>query len=168
MKRPAVSRGTKPFRSGTNGFGGGFPREFLPWVRKMGWLNRNENIVWLCAGGVDQPGFKVDIRPEAEPDLVADASDTKLESDRFDYAIIDPPYSRDLAKKLYGTAAFYHSINAFVSEAVRITKPGGNIITLSYEPPKIPAGCDLLAVWGVYQFPLPNYMRCFCVFRKSA
>src|SRR5581483_7736987 len=136
MKRPAVSRGTKPFGSGTNGFGGGFPRQFLPWVRKMGWLDGSQNIAWLCAGGVKEPGFRVDIRAETKPDLVADAAATGLQSDRFDYAIIDPPYSRDLAKKLYGTESFYHSINLFIDEAVRITKPGGRVITLSYECPK--------------------------------
>jgi|SRR5581483_6126563 len=167
MKRPAVSRGTKPFGSGTNGFGGGFPRQFLPWVRKMGWLDGSQNIAWLCAGGVKEPGFRVDIRAETKPDLVADAAATGLQSDRFDYAIIDPPYSRDLAKKLYGTESFYHSINLFIDEAVRITKPGGRVITLSYECPKIPKGCDLLAVWGVYQVPLCSYMRCFCVFQKK-
>jgi hypothetical protein len=167
VKRPSISRGTKPFGAGTNGFGGGFPRQFLPWVRKMGWLNGSENICWLCSGGVKEPGLKVDIREETGPNLVADAADTKLEGNRFDYSIIDPPYSRELAKKLYGTADVYYSINIFVEEAVRITKPGGNIITLSYEPPKIPKGCDLLAVWGIYQIPLPNYMRCFCVFRKQ-
>jgi hypothetical protein len=166
-KRPNVSRGTKPFVSGTNGFGGGFPRQFLPWVRKMGWLELGEkNVCWLCSGGIDQPGFKVDIRAEANPDLVCDASKTTLPPNKFKCVIIDPPYSRELAKKLYGTPEFYHSINAFLDEGARIARPGGNIITLSYECPKIPEGCDLLAVWGVYQVPLISWMRCFCVFRK--
>jgi hypothetical protein len=162
-----ISRGTKPFSAGTNGFGGGFPRQFLPWVRKMGWLNGSENICWLCSGGVKEPGVRVDIRPETNPTLVADAKATGLDPDQFDYTVIDPPYSRELAHKLYGTADYYNSINVFLDEAVRITKPGGNIITLSYECPKIPKGCDILAVWGVYQIPLTNYMRCFCVFRKQ-
>ena len=90
----------------------------------MGWLNGTENICWLCSGGVKEPGLKVDIREETGPNLVADAADTKLEGNRFDYSIIDPPYSRELVK------------------------PGGSIITLSYETPKIPRGCDLLAVCG--------------------
>jgi hypothetical protein len=165
VKRPKVSRGTIPFPSGTNGFAGGFPRRFLPWVRKMGWLGA-DNVCWLCSGGVTEPGFKVDVRTELKPDLVVDGSNTGLPPNKFDYVVIDPPYSRELTAKLYGTEWCYRSINAFVDEAARITRPGGNILTLSYEPPKIPAGCDLLAVWGVYQFPLPNYMRCFCVFRK--
>jgi hypothetical protein len=167
MKRPKVSRGTKPFPSGTNGFTGGFPRGFLLWLRAEGWLGL-ENICWLCSGGVKEPGFKVDVRAETKPDLVSDATKTNLPPNQFDYTVIDPPYSRELAKKLYGTEKFYSPINEFVEEAVRITRPGGNIITLSYEPPRIPDGCDLLAVWGVYQFPLPNYMRCLCVFRKRA
>lgn len=167
LRKIQISRGTKPFGAGTNGFGGGFPRQFLPWVREMGWLNCSENICWLCSGGVKEPGLRVDIRPETNPDLVSDATATGLEADRFDYTVIDPPYSRDLAKKLYGTADFYHSINVFLGEAVRITKPGGNIVTLSYECPKIPKGCNILAVWGVYQIPLTSYMRCFCVFQKQ-
>jgi hypothetical protein len=163
-----ISRGTKPFGSGTNGFGGGFPRQFLPWIRKMGWFDYSENVCWLCSGGVKEAGFKVDIRPETNPDLTADASATGLPADKFDYVVIDPPYSRELAKKLYGTADFYHSINVFLDEAVRITSPGGKIITLSYECPKIPKDCHLLAVWGVYQIPLTNFMRCFCVFQKAS
>lgn len=168
MKRPPVSRGTKPFGSGTNGFGGGFPRQFLPWVRKMGWLGESthENTCWLCSGGIEEAGVRVDIRAETQPTIVADATKTELVSNVFEYVVIDPPYSRELAKKLYGTADYYHSINKFIDEAVRIAAPGGNIITLSYECPKIPAGCDMLAVWGVYQIPLLSYMRCFCVFRK--
>jgi hypothetical protein len=166
MKKLTISRGTKPFGAGTNGFGGGFPRQFLPWVRKMGWIDGSENICWLCSGGVNEPGFKVDIRAECKPDLVRDASSTGLDANQFDYAVIDPPYSRELAKKLYGTEECYHSINVFLDEAVRITRPGGKIITLSYECPKIPRRCDLLAVWGVYQIPLTNFMRCFCVFEK--
>jgi hypothetical protein len=166
VKRPNISRGTKPFGAGTNGFGGGFPRQFLPWVRKKGWLGESENVCWLCSGGVIEPGFKVDIRPETKPDLVCDAAATALPPNKFDYTVIDPPYSRELAKKLYGTEDSYHTISLFISEAVRITRPGGNIITLSYETPGIPAGCDLIAVWGVYQVPLRNFMRCFCVLRK--
>lgn len=168
LRKIQISRGTKPFGAATNGFGGGFPRQFLPWVREMGWLNGSENICWLCSGGVKEPGVRVDIRPETNPDVVRDATDTGLESNRFDFAVIDPPYSKELAKKLYGTAEFYYSINVFLDEAVRITRPGGNIITLSYECPKIPKGCAILAVWGVYQIPLISYMRCFCVFQKKS
>lgn len=165
--KPEISRGTRPMGAGTNGFGGGFPRQFMPWVKKMGWFMEGGKTCYLCSGGVTDEGFKVDIRPELKPDLVADAAHTGLSAEQFDTVIIDPPYSLELAKKLYKTEAHYHSINVFLDEGARLAKKGGLIISLSYECPKIPKGTDLIAVWGVYQIPLTSYMRCFCVFKKK-
>jgi len=160
-----VSRGTKALGADTNGFGGGFPRQFIPWVKKMGWYPDGE-VCWLCSGGITEPGFKVDIRPETRPDLVADATQTGLEANRFDAVFIDPPYSAELAAKLYGTKAYYHSINKFLEEGIRICKPGGLIVSLSYEVCKAFKDAEFLAVWGLYTVPSCSSMRCFIVLRK--
>lgn len=161
-----VSRGTKCFsRFHGSDCDGAFPKNFLKFVQKQGWWG--ESRCHLCAGLVDDAaGFKVDIRPETYPDLVADATDTGLDENRFDAVIIDPPYSKELAQSLYKTGDKFYSINKFAKEACRICKPEGLIITLSYEVPARIKGSDLIACWGIYTIPMPSYMRCLSVWKK--
>lgn len=166
-----ISRGTKCFSAfhGTD-LQGAFPKGFLAWLAQMGWIGNDTRFVetcHLCSGRVtDSSTFRVDIRPEMEPDLVADATDTGLPENSYRFVVIDPPYSKDLAAKLYGTGEHFKSINAFVKEGTRIAKPDGFVVSLSYEIPKIPKGCDLIAVWGIYTVPHTSFMRCLAVFRK--
>ena len=121
----------------------------------------------LCAVLVDDPdSARVDVRPETNPTHCEDASRTSIESESFDWIIIDPPYTKDLAREYYGTADTYHGINAFTKEAERICKPEGLILTLSYEIPKRIPNCNFTAVVGVYTVPFTGYMRCFTVSRK--
>jgi hypothetical protein len=109
---------------------GAFPKGFMEWITEMGWLL--DNRCYLCAGLVEDPeAFKVDVRSEVNPDLVADATNTELPDNHFDCVIVDPPYSKDLAKKLYKTEKYYYDINKFAKEAARICKPGGHVITYS-------------------------------------
>jgi hypothetical protein len=162
-----VFRTTKCF--GVNGQGkikGAFPKGFLPWIQEMGWWG--ENRCYLCAGMVDDPAAaRVDVRPEVNPTHCEDATKTSLPDGSFDWIIIDPPYSRDLAREYYGTSDHYHGINAFTKEASRLCSPGGLILTLTYEIPKRIPSCDFLAVVGVYTVPFTGYMRCFTVSRKA-
>jgi hypothetical protein len=163
-----VSRGTKCFGAYANNkngyYFGRFPNGFLSWLKRQEWLYGDR--CHLCSGMVEDDGaFRVDIRPETNPDLVADASNTELPDNRFDTVVLDPPYSRELAKN-YGTEKYYKGINAFTKEAARITKQGGLIITLSYEIPKRIPGCEFIAVWGIYTVPSCSYMRCLTVSRK--
>jgi hypothetical protein len=165
--KPDVYRTTKCFTVGTNGYPGGYPRGYLKWLQEMGWWG--ERRIHLCAGGVkkqDPEGFTVDIKPESGADLIADAADTHLEAESFDCALIDPPYNRELADKLYGTGDAWKSINAFAREGARLVVPGGFVITLSYEVPKQIAGCTIVAVCGIYQIINTCNMRCLTVFRK--
>ncbi len=162
-----IYRTTKCF--GVNGQGlckGSFPKGFLDWIRKQGWYG--DKRCYLCAGKVkDDSAIKVDIRPEVNPTLCEDATDTSLKSNSFDWVMIDPPYTRILAKNYYDTEKHYHGINAFTKEAERICKPNGLILTLSYEIPKRIKGCDFVAVVGVYTVPFTGYMRCFTVSKKK-
>lgn len=162
-----ISRGTKCFSAfhGTDTIGA-YPKGFLKWLLMQKWVDGSR--CHLCSGRVqDEGSFRVDIRPEMEPDLIADARETGLESERFDSVLIDPPYSKELAQKLYGTAEVWSSINAFVKEAMRIVRVGGTVVTLTYEIPKIPKNAELLAVWGIYTMPHTTMMRCLAVFRKT-
>ncbi len=124
--------------------------------------------VYLCSGPVgDNQAIRVDVRPEVNPTHIEDARNTSLENESADFVLIDPPYTKDLADKYYGTKKDYHGINVFTKEAARIVKPGGLILTLTYEIPKRIPGCDFIAVCGVYTVPMTGYMRCFTVSRKT-
>ena len=166
-KMSNVFRTTKCF--GVNGQGlckGSFPKGLLKWIEKKGWWGNQR--VYLCSGKViDKEAVTVDVRPELEPTLIKDATNTGLADNRFDWIIIDPPYSKQLAKELYDTEKDYHGINAFTKEAERICKPGGLILTLSYEIPKRIKDCDFIAVCGIYTVPFCGYMRCFTVSKKK-
>jgi len=160
-------RTTKCF--GVNGQGkckGSFPKGFLNWIKEQGWWG--ENRVYLCSGMVeDDLAIRIDIRPEVNPTLCQDARHTTLENNSADWVMIDPPYTKDLARELYGTEAYFGGINAFTKEAWRICKSGGLILTLSYEIPKRIPNCDFIAVCGIYTVPFCGYMRCFTVSRKK-
>ncbi|MCX5699604.1 MAG: hypothetical protein NTX01_07895 [Candidatus Omnitrophica bacterium] len=161
-----IFRTTKCF--GVNGQGkckGAFPKGFLSWIQNQGWWA--EKRIYLCGGMVDDRGGQtVDIRPEVNPTYIEDARKTSLSNESFDWVMIDPPYTKDLAKELYGTEKFYGGINAFTKEAERVCKKGGYILTLSYEIPKRIKNCDFIAVCGIYTVPFTGYMRCFTVSRK--
>jgi hypothetical protein len=141
-----VYRTTKCF--GVNGQGkikGAFPKGFLKWIKEMGWWG--DKRAYLCAGTPeDDDSIRVDVRPEVNPTHLEDATSTSIPSESVDWVIIDPPYTKDLAKEYYNTEKHYHGINLFTKEAERICKPGGLILTLSYEIPKRVKNCDFVAV----------------------
>lgn len=162
-----VFRTTKCFGAwcGRNPYNGSFPAGFLKWVKNMGWWG--EKRCHLCSGMVnDEDSVRVDIRKETNPTHLEDARHTSLLNESFDFVMIDPPYSLELSKKLYGTEKVWSGINAFTREAARICRPGGLILTLSYEIPKRISGCDFISVCGVYQVPAVSMMRCFTVSKK--
>jgi hypothetical protein len=145
---------------------GSYPAGYLKLLQKQGWWG--EKRIHLCSGAVKDDGsFKVDIRPEMKPDLVADARATGLPAESYDCVLIDPPYSAELAKTLYGTESHYSRVDDFIKEGVRLAKPGGLVISLSYNIPKLQKECELIAVWGVYEVPSVSSMRCMVVFRKK-
>ena len=153
-----VYRTTKCF--GVNGQGkckGAFPKGFIKWIQEMQWWG--EKRIYLCSGGIeDKDAVTVDIRPETNPSLLGDARDTKLPAESFDIVIIDPPYTKQLAKDYYGTDAVYSGVNSFTKEGERLCKKGGLIVTLTYEIPKRIPNCEFIAVCGVYTVPYTGYM----------
>ena len=160
-----IFRTTKCFSPSTNGYPGGFPRGFLKYLQELGYWG--EKRCYLCAGKVDDPkAVRVDILPETKPTHCEDARATTLPKNSFDVVIVDPPYTRDLAKSLYGTEKHYSSINQFTKEASRIVKPGGLVITLSYEVPKRIPNCNFIAAIGVYQAIRVAHIRCLTVSKK--
>jgi hypothetical protein len=161
-----VLRTTKCLGPQTNGYPGGFPVGFIQYIKDLGYWGVDR--CYLCCGNVIDPdAVRVDVKPEVNPTHLEDASNTSLPPDKFDVVIIDPPYSEDLADSLYGTKDQYHGINAFLKEGARITKPGGLIVTLSYEIPKQPDKCNLIAMIGLYQLFNNSKMRALTVWKKE-
>ena len=141
------------------------PNGFIKWIKEMGWWG--DERVYLCSGPVDdEHSIRVDVRQEVNPTHCEDARKTTLPSESADFVLIDPPYTKDLAERLYDTKKHYAGINAFAKEAARIVKPGGLVLTLTYEIPKRLPGCEFIAVCGVYTVPMTGYMRCLTVSRK--
>jgi len=160
-----VYRTTKCFSPRNNGYPGGFPQGFIRYLKTMGWWG--EKRCYLCSGKVEDPdSIRVDLEPSVNPTHLEDASNTSLEGESFDCVIIDPPYSKDLAEKLYKKGKYFKGINAFTKEGNRILKHGGLIISLSYEIPNRPKNCDLIACVGVYQVMGVSWMRCLAVWKK--
>ena len=162
--KDSVYRTTKCFGPQTNRYPGGFPVGFLKWVKEMGWCGVSR--CYLCSGAVDDlESTRVDLNPQVNPTHLEDARNTTLPNESFDWVMIDPPYSKALAKSMYGTEKQWSSINKFTKEAKRICQPGGLILTLSYEVPKRIHGSDLIACVGAYQTMGVAYMRCFTAWR---
>ena len=166
-----VYRTTKCLSSAGHGknrgkYPGKFPNGFIKWIKEMDWWG--DKRVYLCSGPVDdEQAIRVDVRPEVNPTHLEDARHTSLENESADFVLIDPPYTKDLADKYYGTGKQWSWINAFTKEAARIVRTGGLILTLTYEIPRRIPGCDFIAVCGVYTVPMTGHMRCFTVSRKT-
>jgi len=160
-----IFRTTKCFCPSTNGYPGGFPRGFLKYLQELGYWGKKR--CYLCAGGVKDPeAIRVDILSKTKPTHCEDARATSLPKNSFDVVIIDPPYTRELAEKLYKTEKYYSSINQFAKEASRIVKRGGLVITLSYEVPKRIPNCNFIAAIGVYQAIRVAHIRILTVSKK--
>lgn len=149
--------------------GGGYPKGFLPWaysiVRGQGGRVVPDEVVHLCSGSVRE-GVTVDIRPEVQPRIVADATATPLPDGVTDLVLIDPPYSAEYARNLYGTE--YPLPQALLREAARLVRPGGYIGLLHFQVPLQPSksGLRLVTVYGVTTGP--GYaIRAWTLYRRD-
>jgi len=91
-------------------------------------------------GGMAEYGVRVDLRPEVEPDVVADAHDLPFEDGSFDCVVLDPPYSDQQAKDLYGTPPL--KVGRYTAEAVRVLKEGGWLCVYGDKEPRRPPRCN--------------------------
>lgn len=90
--------------------------------------------------GMNTAGFRIDIKEEVAPDLVADAH--KFTEDlppdaEFDVILADPPYSTEEAKEIYGTPKLNYK--KWTAECDKVLRKGG-----------------LLIVYHKYIMPNPN------------
>jgi hypothetical protein len=105
----------------------------------------------VCSGGLaaGTPGVRVDIRPATSPDVVADGRALPFADETFAAVLIDPPYTVEYARDLYGTD--YPRPSHLLREAARVVRPLGRIGFVHFLVPNPPAGCDLIDVHGITQ-----------------
>lgn len=77
--------------------------------------------------GMNTQGFRVDIKPEVNPDLACDAHElTKHLQQKFDIILADPPYSNQEAEDIYGTPNLNYK--KWTAEATQLLRDGGLLI----------------------------------------
>lgn len=152
---------------------GGFPLHF---EKKLIKLLGDPSPILHPFGGMAEYGLRVDLRVthplEAQfgskvkwkkPDIRADAHNLPFRDNLFGLVILDPPYSEDESRSLYGIGRLTYS--RYVKEAVSVCKPGGFVVsyhvTITPRPEgTVYCGRILLAtrVW--------HRLRACCIFRK--
>lgn len=126
--------------------GGGYPIRFVEWALAEMGCDDPSKVLHLCSGSM-VTGIRVDVRPEMNPDIVADCRNVPLPDESFDFILADPPYSEDYARDLYGTLANYPRPGSIVREACRLLRPGGKFGLLHFQ---VPMGHKPMRIKGVY------------------
>jgi hypothetical protein len=130
-----------------NKYKGGFPLHFEQKLIKLLYKEHPKNLnikILHPFGGCAEYGKRVDILSSTKPDYIGDAHDLNfIKSNSWDLVIVDPPYSNELSKELYGTGKLHYS--KYISEAVRVCKIGGYI-----------------AMYHIVMTPRPDFTDLFC------
>ena len=126
-------------------------RKLMPWLR----CERRE-VLHVCSGGLPpSEGIRVDLRPEAKPDILADGRNLPLKAGSQAGVLIDPPYTEQYAQDLYGVD--YPRPAHLLAEAARVVRPSGRIGIVHYLVPMPPPGCKFVKVLGLsmgFGFPM--------------
>lgn len=145
---------------------GRYPKGLLRHVLKLRLLGdvRRGDVLHVCSGtlGPDEK-WTVDVRPAARPLIVADGKALPFRASAFKAVMLDPPYSDAFARNLYGTENPRPSW--LLTEAARVTMPGGRIGMLHVAIPLAPADCDLVRVYPV-STGVGFRIRAFTIYEK--
>lgn len=128
--------------------GGGYPIGFLDRAYMTLGVRNPEGVLHLCSGSM-RIGTTVDIRPEMQPDIVADCRAVPLPDASFDFIMADPPYSEQYAENLYGTGKDYPKPGQILKEACRLLRPGGRVGLLHFQVPMHRPPLRMVGVWGI-------------------
>ncbi len=143
---------------------GQYPRglieKMLPWLQ----CQRHE-ILHVCSGSLPPgEGIRVDIRPSAKPDILADGRKLPLSSGSVAGVMLDPPYSADYARSLYGVD--YPRPSHLLREAARVVRPGGRIVLVHYITAKAAEGTTFVRAFGMSTgFNMP--MRAVSIYERD-
>ena len=108
---------------------GGMPLHAERWCMQLARdiLGNQEAEILNIFCGMNSIGFRVDIKPEVNPDVLCDAHELSKHIDRkFDVIFADPPYSDLEAKEIYGTPKLKYK--TWTAEATKLLRPGGLLI----------------------------------------
>ena len=120
-----------------------FIPKILPWLR----CKRSE-VLHVCSGGLPPgEGIRVDIRPEAKPDIIADGRNLPFADGSHAAVLIDPPYTEHYARELYGTE--YPRPAHLLAEAARVVRANGRIGFVHYIVPNPPEGTRFVRCFGM-------------------
>lgn len=120
---------------------GGKPLYAEEWLIQLGkdilGVDKPEILNLFC--GMNKYGFRIDIKPEVNPDLLCDAHSfaDKVGEKRFNLIIANPPYSTEEARDIYGTPPIKYK--KWTAECDKVLDEGG-----------------LLMVYHKYVMPNPN------------
>lgn len=126
---------------------GRFPQGFLEWALRTIRCNAGE-VLHVCSGGLEPgQGARVDLRQDARPDVRADGCRLPFRDGCFPGVLIDPPYTVDYSRDLYGVA--YPKPTALLAEAARVVRPCGRIGFLHFSVPFPPAATRIERIHGI-------------------
>ena len=109
---------------------GSFPLHFEGKLLKLLEIDPTRHLILHPFGGKAEFGVRCDINSEVEPHFVCDAHDLPFEDNLFDLVILDPPYSEEYSKRLYGTGKV--KFRTYTAEAVRVCKERGFVVMYHY------------------------------------
>lgn len=128
--------------------GGGYPVGFVEAAAHL--LEADlADIVHVCSGSVRGGRLTIDMRPEAGPDVVADARWLPLGAATVRAFLIDPPYSQDYAEDLWQLGHAYPAPIVILREVAHALEPGGRVGFLHHLVPVLPPELKQVGVYGV-------------------
>jgi hypothetical protein len=146
---------------------GRFPKGWLRHILKLELLGpvKRDELLHVCSGTLGpEERWTVDLRLEANPRVVANGTALPFRNSTFRAVLLDPPYSDQYARNLYGTENPRPSW--LLKEAARVVVPSGHVGILHVAVPFAPPNCRLVACWGVTT-GVGFRIRCLTVYQKA-
>ena len=126
---------------------GQYPKRFTEWAARVLYAQPDQ-VLHVCSGALARGhGVRVDIRQAARPDVRADGRALPFRDSSFRAVAIDPPYTAEYAKDLYGIE--YPRPSALLREAARVVVPGGRVGLLHFIVPSPEPGLYFVGVHGI-------------------
>ena len=142
----------------------------IPRIKERWWGKKR---LWLFSGSFKDPeGTTVDVKPELQPDIIANCENVPVPDNSYDLVVADPPYSAEEAQLLYGLD--YCSMVKVCNEMARICRPGGHVLLLHRLVPAVHPHFSkefkrlkLVGIVGVFTIAGLSNMRALTVWRKQ-
>ena len=149
---------------------GGMPKYCEEWLIDLAKdiLSKKDIEILSVFAGKCKFGFRVDIKKETKPDLIADIHRLSNFIDKkFDVIIADPPYSEEESKELYNTGKLHY--NVWTNECDKLLKNGGLFIVYHKRMMPNPNPEKYKVVKRVFVGTRPNHLpRVAIYFQKNA